>query len=141
MPYSPTYSQLGASGTNTGNPIWIFGAFEPVALKIICAGTPGATITVFAESNGGALSQFGVPPAAEWIDQSSGGYAVTIPAGGIYTLDKKILITGTPMYRTRTVAGAGAMTVTSYVPYLVLSNGNWVSAGPPPSASTPGFGY
>jgi hypothetical protein len=141
MPYSPTYSQTSVSGTNTGNPVWVFGIVQPACLKIIAVGTPGATITVYAESNGGPLTQAGVPPANDWIDQSGGGYAVTIPAGGIYTLDKQIPVNGTACWRTRTVAGAGNLTLSSYVPFLVVATGEWVNAGLPPSASTPGFGY
>jgi hypothetical protein len=141
MPYSPTYSQNGATGTNRGTPIWVFGIIQPAALKIICVGTVGATITVYAESNGGPLTQTGVPPANDWIDQSGGGYAVTLPASGLYTLDKQIPVNGTPCWRTRTVAGAGTLAVYSYVPYLVVNTGEWVTAGAPPSASTPGFGY
>lgn len=141
MSYTPTYSQGGATGNNSGDPIWIWGATQPVALKIVVTGTPGATITVFAESNGGPVSDQGVPLSTHWIDQSGGGYAVTIPAGGTYPLDKLIPLNGTPAWRTRTVAGAGTTAVSSYVAFIVGANGQWNKAGRPPTASTPSFGY
>ena len=140
MPYSPTYSHQAATGTGNGNPIWIVSASNFTCFEIIATGAQGATATVFIECNSGAVSDTGVPAAAEWIDQTFGGISVVIPASGVQSFDKKILISGKPAWRTRISANAGC-TITSYIPFLITPGGDWVHAGRPPSATPNNFGY
>lgn len=140
MPYSPTYSHAAATGTGAGDPIWIVSAASFASFEIICTGAPGAQATIFIECNSGALNDLGVPPATEWIDQTFGGLAVVIPAGGVQTYDKKIPVSGKPAWRTRISANAGC-TITSYIPFLITLTGQWVHAGRPPASTPNNFGY
>jgi hypothetical protein len=81
--------------------------------------------TVILEANGGELDDDGNPPADEWVDVSSGGYAL----GAGEAVSKRIPPT-MPYYRTRiTVSGPGD--VVSYVPLMILPSGMSVSAGHP----------
>lgn len=140
MAYSPTYSNSATTGTTAGLPIWIVGAAQPVAFEIICTGAPGATATVVIESNSGPVSDAGVPLATSWIDETNGGLAVLIPASGVLQFDKKIPIAGKPAWRSRVSVNAGC-TISSYIPFLITHNGQWVTAGRPPSGGTFNPGY
>lgn len=140
MGFTPTYSNSSETGTNAGLPIWIVGAAQPVALEIICTGAPGATGTVLVESNSGPVSDAGVPQATSWIDETNGGLAVLIPASGVLQFDKKIPLSGKPSWRTRVSVNVG-ITVSSFIPYLITINGQWVNAGRPPAGGTFNPGY
>lgn len=140
MGFSPTYSNSSETGTNAGLPIWIFAAAQPVAFEIICTGAPGATATVVVESNSGPVSDAGVPDANSWIDETAGGLAVLIPASGVIQFDKKIPVSGKPAWRSRVSVNAGC-TISSFIPFLITENGQWVAAGRPPAGGVFNRGY
>lgn len=114
--------------TNSGNPVLINNSlYEPI-MQVFFSGT---SCTVFIEGNGGAIDpQSGTPPASEWVDFTGGaGYALT--NGGQLA---KCLPRTIPCWRTRIsamVIGAGSGLI-SYVPSIVIPDGNLVSAGRPP---------
>jgi len=116
---------LGTS-TNSGLPIAILQANQTnPAIQIFFSGT---SCTVVVEGNGGTLDSTGNPPSGEWIDYSSGGFALT--NGGQLS---KYLPRSIPYWRTRITAinsptGQGLV---SYVPDLVGPNGVITSAARP----------
>ena len=141
MRFTPCYSFGGPSTTDypavtgttsssTGNAIDLSGADPNPAnwpvLEILCA---GGTATVLIEANGGQVSAAGVPPSAEWIDISNGGYSMTAGQSIAKRIPPNI-----PYIRTRNTALSGA-TVTSYVPCICYPGGRWASAGHPAKSS------
>ena len=132
---NPTYSHGGASAngfpavlgttTNSGRPVAIVQAIQQPAMQIFFSGT---SCTVVVEGNGGQLDSTGNPPAGEWVDYSSGGFALT----NGQQLSKKLPFS-IPYWRTRisainTPTGQGLV---SYIPSIVVSNGWVVSTGYP----------
>jgi hypothetical protein len=113
-PTTPGYPAVAGNGTSSGLPVFI-GDHNPNApflptMVIFCA---GGNATVILEANGGIPDlATGQPPAAEWVDCSNGGFAMT--AGS--TLAKSIP-PSLPCWRTRITVNAGA-TVVSYVPNI-----------------------
>jgi hypothetical protein len=130
----PVYSHGGGSqqgfpavsGTTTGsgNPIQITNTiYEPV-MHVFFTGT---SCTVFIEGNGGLIDPTtGQPPAAEWVDYTGGaGYGLTNGQTLAKALPKTV-----PLWRTR-ISAIVAGTLVSYVPAIVIKDGNLVSAGRP----------
>ncbi len=138
----PTYSHGGASQsgfaavvgttTNSGRPISIVQADQVnPAIQIFYSGT---SCTVVVEGNGGAIDNTGNPPSTDWIDYSSGGFALTNGQQLSKYLPRSI-----PYWRTRITAintptGAGLV---SYCPCIVGPNGVIVSASYPKLDSGP----
>ena len=134
----PTYSHGGNSQsgfpavlgttTNSGRPVAIVQAISQAAMQVFFSGT---SCTVLIEGNGGLVDQTGNPPAAEWIDYSSGGYSLTNGSQLSKYLPRAI-----PYWRTR-ITAIVAGTLVSYVPSVVGPNGVIVSASYPSLTSGP----
>jgi hypothetical protein len=88
----------------------------------------GTSCTVLIEGNGGLIDNTGNPPSGEWIDYSSGGYALT----NGQVLSKKLPFS-IPYWRTRITAITlgGGSGVVSYVPSIIGPTGIVVSASYP----------
>lgn len=136
MPLTPTYSHGGSSvtgfpavlgtTTNSGRPVQIIQALVDPAMQFFFTGT---SCTVLLEGNGGRVDSTGNPPSGEWVDYSSGGYALT----NGQTLSK-FLPRCIPYWRTR-ITAIVAGTLVSYVPSIVSPEGQVVSTGYPEISS------
>jgi hypothetical protein len=129
-----SWAAVAGTTTNSGNPIDISGASpEPAnwpVLEIFCA---GGTATVLIEANGGLLDANAAPPSGEWIDISSGGYAMTSATNVAKRIPPNL-----PYIRTRITVISGA-TVTSYVPAVCYPSDKgafWTSASHPKKSSS-----
>jgi hypothetical protein len=136
FPIQPIYSHGGATtnnfiavpgtSTNSGRPISIIQATLNPAIQIFWAGT---SVTVLIEGNGGQIDSTGNPPSGEWLDYSSGGFALTNGQSLSKYLPRTI-----PYWRTRITAintptGVGLV---SYCPSIIGPEGKIVSASYPP---------
>jgi hypothetical protein len=143
MSYTPAYSHGGPSVpgwpavagnvTGSGRPISLLGAdvSSPIqpCMVILYTGTVGQVVGVVLECNGGPLDSNGNPPAADWVDVSSGGYVLTIPGGGTPQKLAKLLAPVMPFWRTRITSIGGS--ITSYVPLIPTPTGVLVPASYP----------
>ena len=122
----PGFTAVVGNTTNSGRPVFLSnGVVGEIYLHGILD-SPG-TCTVVIEVNGGSADpQTGIPPAADWIDISSGGIALS---AGSPNFAKKIPpILG--YVRTRiTVYGSG--TFRSYIPAFRTATGDFQSASYP----------
>jgi hypothetical protein len=110
---------------SAGRPISISQATQNPAIQIFFVGT---SCTVLIEGNGGPLDSTGNPPSTDWIDYSSGGFALTTGQSLSKFLPRVV-----PYYRTRIsaiVLGGGSGLV-SYVPCIIGPGGIIASASYP----------
>lgn len=115
---------------SAGNPIQITNTKYEPAMHVFFSGT---SCTVFIECNGGLVDPItGFPPAGEWVDYSiAGGFSLTNGQNLAKALPKTL-----PYWRTRIgVIVAGILV--SYVPAIVVGDGNLVSAGRPSRTANP----
>ena len=129
-PSTPGFPAIAGTSTTTGNPIYISNTIYQPAFNVFFSGT---SCTVVIEGNGGQCDPVtGNPPSGEWIDYSSGGYAMTNGTNLSKALPRTI-----PCWRTRITAMTlgGGTGLFSYIPAIVVANGNLVSAGRPPSGA------
>jgi hypothetical protein len=127
----PGFPAVLGTTTNSGRPVQILQAQQQPAMQVFWSGT---SVTVVIEGNGGALDSTGNPPSGEWIDYSSGGYALT----NGQNLSKKLPYS-VPYWRTRITAintptGSGLV---SYIPSIIAPNGEVVATGYPELTSGP----
>jgi hypothetical protein len=139
---SPTYSHGGTSAggfpvvvgntTNAGRPIWVGDSqgVHQLLLPGIMGFFVGTSCTVLVEGNGGQVDATGNPPAAEWVDISSGGIALTTGQNFAKTLPIQF-----PCYRTR-ITAIVAGTFFSYVPSIITAGGVQASARYPKLSSS-----
>jgi hypothetical protein len=136
FPVQPIYSHGGptvnnfiavvGTTTNAGRPIMIVQATVDPAIQIFWSGT---SCTVLLEGNGGQVDSTGNPPSGEWVDYSSGGYALT--NGQALS---KFIPRCVPYWRTRITAintptGTGLV---SYCPGIIGADSTITNASYPP---------